>query len=135
VKRIIPFTSRFTVAAGADRTARWRRVTLSAMKQSQRLFLPEIDPVVSFEEMLRLSASFSKRLLAHADSNLSVREAMGTESDSVFGLVGPEGGFSEEEIRQALDAGFTAVKLSDARLRAETAGTVLTAMVMNIVQT
>ena len=135
VRRIIPFTSRFTVATGADRTTRWRRVALAAMKQSQRLILPEIASVVSFEDMLSLSASFPKRLLAHADSNHSIREVLGTEPTSVFGLVGPEGGFSEEEIEQTLDAGFVAVKLSYARLRAETAGLVLTAMVMNIVQT
>jgi 16S rRNA (uracil1498-N3)-methyltransferase len=130
VGRIIPFTSRFTSATGTDKIDRWRRVALAAMKQSQRLFLPEIHPTVSFEEMLRLSEDSQIRLIAHAESERSVHDVLASKPKTVFGLVGPEGGFSNEEIQQARDAGFVPVKLSDARLRAETAGAALTVLVM-----
>jgi len=96
---------------------------LSAMKQSVKAFLPQLNEPVTFAEFITREHS-GKRLIACCDTQLerqSITTAAGHNEDILI-LIGPEGDFSAEEVKLATDAGFIPVHLGSSRLRTETAG-------------
>jgi 16S rRNA (uracil1498-N3)-methyltransferase len=100
------------------KTDRLVKKAVSAMKQSQRRYLPEIVDLTSFSDFL---TNHEFGLLAHC------YEADKNEFSDVFApsscpiLIGPEGDFSEQEVTHALDKGYKTVTLGKNRLRTETA--------------
>lgn len=118
VKKIVPFTSKFTIAQ-KPKIDRWQNLAISAMKQSQRAFLPVISECITFKNLLNLSAD--TKLIADIDSEQFTINTQNQNPCEVLILVGPEGGFSDEEISEAIMAGYKKFNLSNMRLRAETA--------------
>lgn len=103
------------------KTDRLRKLAVSAMKQSLKATLPVIEDLVPFSTQL-LAAKEAGKFIAYVDSNNPVHlQNVGLKGDSNIVLIGPEGDFSEREVRQAVDAGFTKVSLGKSRLRTETA--------------
>ena len=113
------------------KTDRAARIALSATKQSLKARIPDIDEPVSVKDFLCHSepaeqAKESLRLIAYCfegdTQRISIREALraygGTD---VTVLIGPEGDFSPEEARLAIDHGYIPVHLGASRLRTETA--------------
>ena len=104
---------------------RWEKIVLAAMKQSCRTILPDISPIQTFEETLASAARFEVKLIAHEVEELSttipsvMRDTSGCLSAII--CIGPEGGFTDEEVGQAKAAGFISVSLGPRRLRGETA--------------
>ena len=101
------------------------RVVTGAMKQSLKAYLPRVDSPMPLRELLELPCAGS-RLIAHCEESgnrTPLGEAFGPR-EQVLILIGPEGDFSSDEIRSALDSGFRAVSLGRSRLRTETAGVV-----------
>ena len=100
---------------------RLEKVLVSAMKQSLRCWLPQLQPAVKFSEFAAALHEGSK-LIAHCaeGSKLPLSQALLPGSDALI-LIGPEGDFSAEEIAIATRAGFTAMSLGAYRLRTETA--------------
>ncbi|MBN1781713.1 16S rRNA (uracil(1498)-N(3))-methyltransferase [bacterium] len=135
VKRIIPLITENTIVkAGSGKINRWRRVALGAMKQCGRSVLPEIAEPRTLKQTVTLGADCQVRLIAHgSEGSRTVRipEEPAVRSPKAICIVGPEGGFTDDEIRMAADNGFTPVSLGPRRLRAETAGIVLTTMVLS----
>jgi 16S rRNA (uracil1498-N3)-methyltransferase len=117
VKKIIPFTSKFTIAQ-KPKIDRWQNLAVAAMKQSQRAFLPVISECLTFKNLLKIPADI--KLIADIDSEKIYGKTPNTNSEVII-LVGPEGGFSADEISEAIEAGFKKFNLSTMRLRAETA--------------
>lgn len=104
----------------AKRVARWQEIVVSACEQSGRNTVPQVLPLVSYQEALRQMPSEKTKLL------MSVRNAqklnrITPSSDGLIFMVGPEGGWTESEEQQAFDAGFQAVTLGPRVLRTETA--------------
>jgi 16S rRNA (uracil1498-N3)-methyltransferase len=135
VERIIPFTSEFAqTVAGTQKISRWRRVAVSAMKQSGRSVLPEISEPMSLSKVLARGSHCTYRLIAHRGTNsqsLSIKPVTGAKTtSSALLVIGPEGGFSDDEVQTAVDQSFTPVSLGPRRLRAETAGLVLCSIIM-----
>ena len=98
------------------------RLLVSAMKQSARTFLPELDELTPFREVVTLSRDAVK-LIAHCNME-GDRKTMAeciAPGDNVMVLIGPEGDFSPEEVALARANGFTEITLGDTRLRTETA--------------
>ncbi len=128
VASIIPMDSSRTVAGGkpgAQRLDRWRRIALSAMKQSLQARLPRVGPSMSFENVLGSAASYDLALIAwEEEKEKSVAMAAGTGAKSVLLMIGPEGGFSRHEIAMAREAGIQPVSLGRTRLRSDTASIV-----------
>lgn len=102
---------------------RARRIVVAAMKQSLKAFLPQIDPMTRFADLVA-STSAPVRLIAHCAATGQPKaylpRAIEKGAPAVI-LIGPEGDFSPEEINFALENRFTAVTLGDQRLRTETA--------------
>jgi 16S rRNA (uracil1498-N3)-methyltransferase len=127
VRAIMPLISQRTVAAagaGTAAPARWRRIVESAVAQSGRTRLPALYPARPFEEMVADPGLPEVRILLWEHATGGLREAIECRAAprSVLVAVGPEGGWSEQEVRRAAAAGFAAVRLGPRILRADTAG-------------
>jgi len=101
---------------------RLTRIAIAAMKQSYQAFLPEIYIHDSIDPVLEL-AKDSDRFIAYVTEE---RESphlslLINKNSSSCILIGPEGDFSEDEIKTAIDKGFQPVSLGKTRLRTETA--------------
>lgn len=104
---------------------RLARVAISAMKQSQRYYLPEILPLMNFGDWLKTDHS-GQLFIAHCRTDLSrksLRETIVPGSGATL-AIGPEGDFSQKEIEMAMSNGFSGVSLGNTRLRTETAALV-----------
>jgi 16S rRNA (uracil1498-N3)-methyltransferase len=111
------------------------KIAASAMKQSLKAYLPQIEPLTPIRQLL--SEPFEGvKLIAHCEEDME-RVFLGDvvkKGDNVLVLIGPEGDFSKEEIEAARKAGFREITLGNARLRTETAAlaaTMFTAFVNN----
>ncbi len=97
---------------------------ISAMKQSKRLFLPVLHPLMKFEAFLESEFLVKNRYIAHCmEPDRSLGQLYTSGEDAVV-LIGPEGDFTQQEIKCALDAGWKDVSLGQSRLRTETAAVV-----------
>lgn len=103
---------------------RFEKILLSAMKQSNELFLPKLNPAISFKEFVK-QKNKGLQLIAHCEETdkKTLKSILQSNTD-VTVLVGPEGDFSEKEITLALDQNYVPVSLGNTRLRTETAAVV-----------
>ncbi len=98
----------------------WRK-GLAAMKQSLRAQMPRVESLIHFEEFIE-NAAEEERFIAYTPRQESdVLQKTATPQKSYCVLVGPEGGFTEEEVALAEKEGFQCVGLGKTRLRTETA--------------
>ncbi|MDC3337695.1 16S rRNA (uracil(1498)-N(3))-methyltransferase [Flavobacteriales bacterium] len=107
------------------------KVAIAAMKQSNRLHLPEINSITSLSEFIKQDSSQTK-LIAHCLDHEKTELYDLKLGNSICILIGPEGDFSEQEITQVLKANYLPVSLGNSRLRTETAGIVACVMMNNI---
>ena len=122
--KIVPLlTERGLVRPGDAKVGRWRRVAEAAARQSLRMVVPEVAQPVSFSEAVREAGG--EGVLLHNEPDLAPLEALVSAPASLF--VGPEGGWSEEELQAAEEAGLALAQLGPYRLRSETAGVVAAA--------
>jgi 16S rRNA (uracil1498-N3)-methyltransferase len=121
--------ARSVVRSGANSPARWRKICLEACKQSRRLYLPAIEENSTAPDVARRAvAEASQVWLAHpAAQAVSITAAINQPANDVTLLVGPEGGFTETEIEQAVAAGAKPLTLGASILRIETAAVALVA--------
>jgi 16S rRNA (uracil1498-N3)-methyltransferase len=115
------------------KTDRVERIALSAMKQSQRYFMPTIEPLLPFKEFTNQQQDHTEKFIAYVDrTNPNHLFHSAIPGQHYVILIGPEGDFTEEELRLAKASGFKKVSLGRYRLRTETAG--LTAcQILNLV--
>ena len=103
---------------------RLEKVMVSAMKQSLKAYLPQLDELTKFADFIKQPFS-GQKFIAHCEEQHRelLKNAM-KPGENYLILIGPEGDFSPEEIETAIAAGFLPVSLGDSRLRTETAGVV-----------
>jgi len=126
VARFVLFTGARSRADGdrlERKIERWRQIVRTAAEQSGRARLPEVVGLVTLARMLSDSQSIGLRLLAYeAEQDATLRAALrGDRPSSVLLAVGPEGGFSPAEAREAEEAGLQPITLGPRILRTETA--------------
>lgn len=128
VSRILPFQATRSdlglAQASEKRRDRWEKIALEASQQSRRIHLPQIEPAVRFAEALQVDATI-KLLLDETSDAPPVLERLPEQrssSDRVALLVGPEGGWTDEERLEAVAASWSPCSLGTTILRAETAG-------------
>ncbi len=116
-----------------QRLQRWLRIVTEAAEQSGRGRVPAVDPPLPFEEAV--SSAPGLLLLPwegeRAQGLRSYLRSLGDLPQAVSLFIGPEGGFAEDEVRLARDAGCAPVSLGPRILRSETAGIVAAALVMH----
>lgn len=105
------------------RIDRFQKIAESAVKQSVQGVIPKLNDGISFKEFLATQKNSDvKKYIAHC-LEYPKKELKDIYADKkVLVLVGPEGDFTEEEIKLALENGFEALSLGESRLRTETAG-------------
>jgi 16S rRNA (uracil1498-N3)-methyltransferase len=143
VTRIVPVITKLAdvrlrdEADAARRVTRFQRIALEACKQSGRARVPQIDAPLAFKELAENSSlssdgwhvMFAERGgegLNETIKTLKVRPSL------VTALVGSEGGWTDEEIAQARDAGWSVVTLGGRTLRAETAAIAVTTLLQHL---
>jgi 16S rRNA (uracil1498-N3)-methyltransferase len=126
VARIIPVAAARSEhgleRAAHKRVDRWRRIALEASQQSRRAFLPEVDDPADFPAVLAMEATYRYALDEKPGAALS--HSFPPErppSDTIAILIGPEGGWTDEERDFFTAASWTPVSLGPLILRAETA--------------
>jgi 16S rRNA (uracil1498-N3)-methyltransferase len=108
---------------------RLERIATSAMKQSVKAYKPVINEAVAFKNIVK-SNSTSNKLIAHcitSEEEIFIKKKVQDlykPGQSALILIGPEGDFSAEEVKLAIDNGFKGITLGNSRLRTETAGLV-----------
>jgi len=130
VDRVLPFISERTVVKvngdkAQGKLRRWQEMAQSAAKQSDRAMPAEIGPLYFYDQMLAALAKelALKIILWEQEGIRSLKDLLRSNSPAprVLAMVGPEGGFTEREVKQAYEAGFVSVSLGRRILRAETA--------------
>jgi len=150
VTRVVPVVTKLAdirlrdESDAAKRVARWQRIALEAAKQSGRAVIPEINSPLSFESLLQNALTSSQPAVATSERNclmfserdgqtiLQAKETLPAKPSSLTALVGSEGGWTDEEIASARQAGWTIVTLGGRTLRAETAAIAVTVLLQHI---
>jgi len=123
IDEITPIICRFSERK-VIKAERLEKIIVSAAKQSLKAYIPTLNPLCSFDELIK-NQQASQKFIAHCydeDKRLLQNEVQ--KSNDVLILIGPEGDFSKEEVQKAISAGFIPVSLGNSRLRTETAGVV-----------
>lgn len=130
VGRILPLITEYGVVRldiGSSKLERWRRVAEAAARQSLRLFVPEVSEPVTLPEAAE-EVGRSGVLLHNIGKSPQLEQVVARPPVAVF--VGPEGGWSEGEVEEAVGCGMSVARMGDFRLRSETAGIVAVARAM-----
>lgn len=108
---------------------RLHKILISAAKQSLKTRLPSLNEGSPFEKFVNKPFAGLKLVASClADKEKEIQNAY-TKGQDVLVLIGPEGDFSDTEIDSALKSGFDPVSLGESRLRTETAGVYVTAVI------
>jgi len=122
--RITPVLARRTekhlAQAAAKRVERWRRIVLEAAKQSRRTDVPVVDDPLTLKLALGGVSAGRKLLLAETEQEKTLSAGL-VDAESVALAIGPEGGWTPEEMALFSDDGWQHVTLGPRILRAETA--------------
>lgn len=129
VRSIVPFFSSRTVPRLdtkkiESRRERWKRIAISAAKQSARTRIPEILGLIAFEDLLRRPWPSELKLIFLEEGSLQGLTEIKEEKShlsSVLLVIGPEGGFTYEEASETMRRGFRSIGLGKRILRTETA--------------
>lgn len=118
------------------RTARWRRISLEAAKQSGRARLPEIEEPLSFDSLLESAThsgdEWALMFVERGGQSLAQSLSASAMPQSLTALVGPEGGWTDEEIQQAHARDWQIITLGGRILRAETAAIAITTLLQHL---
>lgn len=106
------------------KTERIEKILVSAMKQSLKARLPKLNPMIDFDKFIEQKFD-GQKFIAHCyEGEKPLLKDVFKRGEDALVLIGPEGDFSEEEVKKALDKGFVPISLGKSRLRTETAALV-----------
>ncbi len=150
VARIIPVVARRTdthlAAVAGKRHERWLRIARQAAEQSRRASPPEIAAPVKLKELgdappatradggkpsITTNAGVPRIVLAESEMNKSLRDVVPPCASEAVLAIGPEGGWTDDELRWFHESGWTTASLGETILRAETAAIVATALALD----
>ena len=121
VNEITPIITEHVVNKKSDKLERWQSISLAAMKQSQRCYLPKINQPITFIDAVQNRKSVINFL---ADERADCRTNFSLSAVDISLFIGPEGGFSNEEVELAKQNNFAIISLGKRKLRSETAAIV-----------
>lgn len=101
---------------------RLNKIIIEAIKQSQQAYLPVLFDLTTYKTLMQLEFTGKKFIAYCNDENRLFLKDLLKPKESILILIGPEGDFSADEIKQAVNNGYQGVSLGVNRLRTETAG-------------
>ena len=124
--RVVPFvSSRCVVREKQDKkervAARWQTILLEGAQQCKRNIVPELAETIPFDHLDRVQAELKAAAYENAYSTSARLSHLYHGQKSAAVVIGPEGGFSPDEVQWLVDHGYQAVTLGSRILRAETA--------------
>jgi 16S rRNA (uracil1498-N3)-methyltransferase len=131
VSAIIPFKSERSISleereAKQRKAHRWQHIAMKAVQQSRRAKVPLVGNYLPFNEALKLCEGDELKILLYEKGGENLKEILRQyQPRKVYVTIGPEGGFTEKEVKLAKDKGFIPVKLGQRILRTETAAIAL----------
>lgn len=132
VKKIIPFVSDRCIVRYTRKVERWMKIAKEAAEQSGRSIVPEIDNVITFSELIK-TVDNGILFWEKATSPL-IQTISDLNNKKIFLLLGPEGGFSKEEVNMAEEMNIKTASLGKRILKAETASIVSVALTSFLLQ-
>jgi 16S rRNA (uracil1498-N3)-methyltransferase len=128
INAIVPLHTVRTIPEHA-KTGRWQKLALAAMKQAGRCVLPKVHEPMTLHDFLETPRHDALKLLPHEKERTSTITSLFpiTAISTAAICIGPEGGFTDEEVAGGVAAGFRTVSLGPRRLRTETAAIVAAA--------
>ena len=136
VARIIPMVARRTDAhlasAAGKRRERWQRIARQAAEQSRRMAPPEISEPIKFRDLGgTVGIAGARVVLAESEEDRRLRDVLTASVSEAVLAVGPEGGWTDEELLWFRESGWKAASLGNTILRAETAAIVAAALALD----
>lgn len=128
--RWIPYISERSVSKpdekrSSARAQRWNKIVMESCKQCRRSKLPGIGKTITFEEVLGRGSSFDLSIIFYENESAALKSLLPSDPPSlprkILLILGPEGGFTDQEIENARAAGCIVAGLGSRVLRAETA--------------
>ena len=121
------FSERTTI-----RTDRIEKIVVGAVKQSRKAWKPIVNELTKFSDFIHTPRE-GRKFIAHCYDEIDRADLFQTlqqtpQEEDVTILIGPEGDFSIEEVREAISQGYESITLGSSRLRTETAGLMAVAM-------
>ncbi len=137
VKRFVPMVTERSIvrkeSKKQDKIQRRQRIIQEAAEQSGRGRIPELEEAVNFEETVAKLGGFDYKLLAHTQGQgESLRQCLkdNKKNERIALFVGPEGGFTENEVQSAKDNNIVLISLGRRVLRTETAAVVASSLIL-----
>jgi len=139
VHRIVPVVTARTVVRLKDgkdeinKASRWQRIAKEAAKQSKRGIIPEVSPPVPFSRAIGQSSHMLRILPWENERKAGLKEvfeAAKSWDGGIAIMVGPEGGWEEQEVEEAKGMGWNTVSLGPRILRTETVGVAILSAIM-----
>ena len=128
ISEITPLITKFSEKKKVN-ISRLNKIVISSMKQSNQFYLPKVNPITSFDEFLKLNKDY--KLIAHLKNNNSFNNKSIGSKDKIVVMIGPEGGFSKEEILKANKEKIKEISFGKNRFRSETAGVFAVSIINN----
>ena len=134
VSAILPFQSERSISlkereAKQKKAHRWQHIAFKAVQQSRRARVPYVGKCRAFQEVLGDCGEDGLKILLWEKEGEPLKGILRQHpTQKIYVMVGPEGGFTEEEVRLAKEKGFIPVKLGQRILRTETAAITMAAI-------
>ena len=117
-----------------SKISRWQSISEAAAKQSKRSIIPEVKPVMTMKQAVSYAKEMDVLLVPYelAEDMPKTRELIEAikPGQHIGFFIGPEGGFDEEEMKTAIEAGAQPIALGRRILRTETAGLAVLSILM-----
>ncbi|HTS34188.1 MAG TPA: RsmE family RNA methyltransferase [Candidatus Solibacter sp.] len=134
VLRIVPVIARRSdahlAASSAKRVERWRKIALQAAEQSRRAAPAEISEPAKLKDAVG-GATGLRILLSESERQVRLSDILNSHVEEVTLAIGPEGGWTEDELQIFRDAGWISASLGSTILRAETAAIAATSITIS----
>lgn len=140
IKKMVPFIACRSISRPGKkrrsvRTERWRKIAKESVKQCRRGIITQVNSPVSFEEMLDLGKTCDLKIIFWEKEKKTIDDILPENRSNiktVFAVVGPEGGFTSDEINTAQKDGFISAGLGPRVLRSETAAVAVSTLLQYV---
>lgn len=137
IRKLIPLISERSIVrlppTESQKIEKWRRTAIEASKQCGRNIITEICKVMTFDSLIQSVGTYNLAILFSPEAKMrGIKEILKgyREISNILYIIGPEGGFSDREIKEAEEAGCKIARLASPILRAETAAIAIAAILM-----